>query len=183
MEVVEARGDGWGDALVVHLARAVYVLTQPLVDVAFEAALADFLLVVELDLRNEQAGEAARVVVLLSLLVAADFDGQLGGVGRAPAAGRRRGGLRRGGLLRLLVARCRFIRHGRAHAGVVVGRGRRSSLPDESLLAGVFGGRGVRRLCLGLFGRRRFDGRGRRLFALARGPGLLRLRRLLLLRF
>src|SRR5215211_389339 len=81
MKVVVARRHGLGDALVVHLARAVYVLAQSVIDVAFETALPHLLLVVEFDLRDQQASEAARVVVLLSLFVAADFDGQIRRVG------------------------------------------------------------------------------------------------------
>src|SRR5262245_38841975 len=63
------------DALLVHLPRAVDVLLQARVDVALAAALLDLLLVVELDLGDEEAGEAPRLLVearvLLGLLAVA----------------------------------------------------------------------------------------------------------------
>src|SRR2546421_12136711 len=80
MKVVVARGDGRCDALLVHLARAIYVFAQTRVEVSFGASLFDLLFVVELDLGDEQTGEAARVVVQTPLVIARDFDRKIGGI-------------------------------------------------------------------------------------------------------
>ena len=61
LEVVLIRADLGGDPLVEHLAAAVDVLPQTVVDVFGLAAALDLLLVVELDLGYQQAGEAARL--------------------------------------------------------------------------------------------------------------------------
>src|SRR3954466_13125349 len=61
VEVVELLGDGRGDAFVVHLAAAVDVVLEPLVEVEVLPALGDGLFVVELDLGDEEPSEAARV--------------------------------------------------------------------------------------------------------------------------
>src|SRR5215204_6460725 len=68
VEVVVAARHLGADALVVHLARAVDVLAQALVEVGGVAPLAHLLLVVELNLGDEQAREAARLVVVALLL-------------------------------------------------------------------------------------------------------------------
>src|SRR5205085_10971964 len=91
MEVVVARGNARVGALVVHLARAINLFAQTLVDVAVLASVAHLLLVVEFDLGAEQAGQAARVVVEAALVVA-DFDGQFDLLPVAPRSAERCGG-------------------------------------------------------------------------------------------
>src|SRR3712207_4210256 len=76
VEVVVAARDLRADALVIHLARAVDVFAQAVVEVRGVAPLAHLLLVVELDLGDEQAREAARLVVVALLLVR-DLDGEV----------------------------------------------------------------------------------------------------------
>src|SRR5262249_39737153 len=56
------------NALVVHLAAAVDVLLQPLVEILVLAPLLNLPLVVQLDLGDEQACESPRLVVLFPLL-------------------------------------------------------------------------------------------------------------------
>src|SRR5215207_2767132 len=96
VEVVVAARNLRPDALVVHLARAVDVFAQALVEVGGVAPLAHLHLVVELDLGDEQAREAARLVVV-ALLLLRDLDGEVH-VHRAVAA---RAAQRRDGLLGL----------------------------------------------------------------------------------
>src|SRR5256714_1001264 len=99
VEVVVAARHFGAHALVVHLARAVYVLAQTFVEVCGVATVANLLLVVELYLADEQAGEAPSLVVV-ALVLFGDLDGEVH-VHRAVAArlaewrDRRRGRRRR----------------------------------------------------------------------------------------
>src|SRR5918912_684288 len=152
MKVVVAGGDRGRDSLVVHLARAVYVFAQSLVDVALRAALFHLLLVVELDLGDQQAREAVRVVMQPTLFVThvngqfrigaavasryAERSGKLGGRGRLRGfggcscfCGRRRGSL----LLRRCFRRCRFRRLSRCLLCLFLRRRRRSSSSSSRL--------------------------------------------------
>src|SRR3954451_24377339 len=63
LEVVDLVAHAWVDALLVHLARAVDVVLQARVDVELAAALLALLFVVELDLGDQQSGEAPRLLV------------------------------------------------------------------------------------------------------------------------
>src|SRR2546421_10409093 len=63
MKVVVAGGYGWGDAFVIHLPGAIDVVAQVVIDVALRSAIPNLLLVVELDLGNQQARKAARIIV------------------------------------------------------------------------------------------------------------------------
>src|ERR1043166_9700450 len=76
MEVVVAVRDFGPDALVIHLARAVYVFAQAVVEVSGVAPVANLLLVVELDLADKEAGEAPRLVVE-ALVIFRDLDGEV----------------------------------------------------------------------------------------------------------
>src|SRR5437764_3586085 len=112
MKVVEARGDGRRDALLVHLARTIYVFAQTFVEVSIGASLFDLLFIVEFDFGDEQACEAARVVVQTPLVIALDFDGQLRRVSRAAITSRAAEWsniLTRRHRLRLLDSGCRFV--------------------------------------------------------------------------
>src|SRR5829696_2195761 len=144
VEVVVAARHFGADALVIHLARAVDVLAQALVEVGGVAPLAHLHLVVELDLGDEQAREAARLVVV-ALLLLRDLDGEVH-VHRAVAA---RAAQRRDGL--------------RGRLGLGRGRRRRERLGVRGLGLATEGGRvlrGRRERRLGRRGERRL---GRRL--------------------
>src|SRR5215207_2322567 len=124
VEVVVAARHFGADALVVHLARAVDVLAQALVEVGGVAPLAHLHLVVELNLGDEQAREAARLVVV-ALLLLRDLDGEVH-VHRAVAA---RAAQRRAGL----------------SGGLGLGRRRRERLGVRELGLAAGGGRVLRR--------------------------------------
>ena len=63
VEVVVTSRDFRFHALVIHLARAVDVLTQAIVQVVFRAAFSNLLLVVQLDLGYQQPRKPPRVIV------------------------------------------------------------------------------------------------------------------------
>src|SRR5438270_265917 len=88
MKVVVARGDGRRYALVVHLARAVYVFAQALVNVSLLTTSFDLIFVVEFYLGDEKTCEASRVVVQTALVVAVDFNGKFHSVGSPAIATR-----------------------------------------------------------------------------------------------
>src|SRR5205807_7407725 len=95
MEVIVAGGDGRCNPLVVHLAGAVDVFAQAIIKIAIVAALSPFRFAVEFDFRNQQTGEAARIVVQ-STLFFANFDREFRlGDAIAPRASQWRGTLRR----------------------------------------------------------------------------------------
>ena len=90
MEVIMTGGDRWRYPLVIHLPRTIDVFAQAIIDVALAAAFLNLRFVVELDLRNEQASEAPRVVVQTAFFFT-DFDRQIGlGNSIAPGATQRR---------------------------------------------------------------------------------------------
>src|SRR5436305_12230593 len=70
VEVVVAARHFRSHTLVVHLARAVYVVAQTLVDVCGVATVANLLLVVEFYLADEQPREAPSLVVVALVLFA-----------------------------------------------------------------------------------------------------------------
>ena len=84
MKIIVTGSDRRRDPLVVHLTRAIDVFTKSIVDVALVTALADLLFVVELDLGNQQPGEAPRVVVQTAFFVT-DLNRQID-LGRAVTA-------------------------------------------------------------------------------------------------
>lgn len=86
-----------GNALVVHLAAAIDVFLQPLVQIIVAPTLIDLCFVVELDFRNEQTREATRFVVLLRVF------GLVGAKNVRAIDVRRRDVLRR----RTIIASCR----------------------------------------------------------------------------
>src|SRR5688572_31572620 len=89
VEVVGGVADALVDPLLVHLAGAIDVLSQPLVEVAAAPAVFHLLLVVELDLADQQPREPARLLV--QPLVA-----PRGGAPARAAAGQRDQALQRG---------------------------------------------------------------------------------------
>src|SRR5689334_21007015 len=76
VEVVVTRSDFRSHALIIHLARTINVFAQPVVKIVFDSSLGDFLLVVQLDLRDQQSREAARVLVQAALFVTGNFHRQ-----------------------------------------------------------------------------------------------------------
>src|SRR6266571_1584298 len=78
------------DAFVVHLARAIDVFAQSLVEVAVRSALSNSLLVVEFDFGDQQPSEPARIVMLATLLIVVHFNRQLGLVARVATSRDRR---------------------------------------------------------------------------------------------
>ena len=76
MKVIMACGDGWRNALVVHLTRAIDVFTQAIVQVTSTAACLHFRFVVKFDFRNQQTRIATRIVVQTPLFFT-DIDRQL----------------------------------------------------------------------------------------------------------
>ena len=63
VKVIILRGHRGWHALLVHLAAAINVFFQALIQIVAAASVGDFGFVVKLDLRNEQPGETARVIV------------------------------------------------------------------------------------------------------------------------
>src|ERR1043165_4806428 len=76
VEVVVTIRDFRPHALVIHFARAVDVFAQAIVKIVLDSSFGNFLLVVQLDLRDQQSRKAARVVVQATLFVARNFNRQ-----------------------------------------------------------------------------------------------------------
>src|SRR5947209_1732043 len=74
MKIIVAIRDSRLDAFVIHFARPIDIFPQSFVEVALRSSFHDLLFVVQLNLRNQQARETPRIVMLSLFFFVADVD-------------------------------------------------------------------------------------------------------------